>query len=136
MGVGGMAATIASCFGFVELTSIEVSDTSPYSACDILPNSFYRSRNIILRVGRVQDYFVSDANIIYLDCNILDDSLDEGIFLRSFFSCWGAVIPGTFLILLTKSSLYNFKNLWNLELLYHKRTDYYNNMWILRTLNK
>lgn len=54
LGVAAIGVTIASCFGFKQLTSIEASNSGAYSPTALLSANFFRSRNISINVGRVQ----------------------------------------------------------------------------------
>jgi len=88
---------------FSHLTSLEVSEESRDRAVNIL--SSYKSfnhDNINFEVGRMQDYFKSDADIVYLDTLHIGLYLDEGILLHSLFQCCCGLLGGSCVIIVSQ----------------------------------
>ena len=92
------------------LTSIELSEESKDIAEQIISsNALLNNHNINFEVGRLQDYFRSDADIVFLDTIHIGCYLDEGILLHSFFQCCNGLLGGSVLIIVSQYSMIDYE---------------------------
>ena len=74
-----------------------------------------------------------DADISYLDCNLLGPFLDEGLFLESFFQCCLNLQTHSFVILLTRYHNYDFESK-GFEVLLSQYSQQYSHLWLCRKI--
>jgi hypothetical protein len=147
MGLGLQVAVIVSTFSFQEIITIELSEEDVETTLKAIKASSLNLSPITIRVGRVQvapssvrtkltyeqDYFIVDADISYLDCNLLGPFLDEGLFLDSFFNCCLNLQCQSFLILLTRYDGYDLEEK-GFEVILYQYSKQSSHLWLCRKL--
>jgi hypothetical protein len=100
------ACLYASLFGFRHLFSIERSDETFDAAVRFLEDNaeFIDYADIELVEGSVQDYFLCDFDVYFLDVSCFSKTMiDEGILINLFMRLCSGVLPGSYLVLVTGS---------------------------------
>lgn len=53
-----------------------------------------------------QEYFIANSNVVYLNCLVLEEVLDEGRLVHSFLQCSEITGTGTYIILISRHHNY------------------------------
>jgi len=114
MGFAAEACCYAAAFGFKSLVSIEISEDSRklgYVYLRMLGETEAASFTSV--TSRFHERMAVDADITYFDTEHLGD-LDEGVMIQSYLDCTRSLLPGTFAILITRSSVFKLSD-WNVN---------------------
>jgi len=113
MSFGAKASLYATHFGLSSTTSIEFSQAGFNQAKKSI--AYFGDNPLIssiqLKLGRFQDYFQFDSDIIYFDSILLGPYLDEYHIFNSFFTCCKRLLPGSFLIILANENIVEVINI-------------------------
>eukprot|EP01041_Mallomonas_annulata_P000644 gene644-1244_t len=137
LSLDGETILLASSFMFDQLYGIELSQSSMETALTRLENFSEIKDKIKFRVGSFQDYFLCNADVVFIDCTIIGPYLDEGCLLYSFYSCCRSLLPGSYVIILTRLDQIDTVDT-NLELILHAQVCNGSSeeafMWLFKTL--
>ena len=102
MAHGCEGVLFASAFKFQNYLDVEINKDGYSKAIDNLSKIPQLKTSVEIRIGSIQDYFPFHAEVVYLDCTKLSDSMcDEGILVEMFFRLARRMLAGSYLLLVT-----------------------------------